>query len=102
MNGSRCLLRGRIRQSPASCRIAGLGILLALFLSPVYAQQPTAATGPPDDSQAAATSASTPDSSTSVSAASKALAEGAMPDAPLASTATVSLVEVSPSTEMRL
>ena len=42
------------------------------------------------------------DSSTSVSAASKAFAVGFTPEAPLARTATVSLVEVSPSTEMRL
>ena len=42
------------------------------------------------------------DSSTSVSASSNAFAAGRTFDAPLASTATVSLVEVSPSTEMRL
>jgi hypothetical protein len=42
------------------------------------------------------------DSSTPVSAAAKALAEGFTPEAPLARTATVSLVEVSPSTEIRL
>ena len=42
------------------------------------------------------------DASTSVSASSKPLAEGVILEAPLANTATVSLVEVSPSTEMRL
>ena len=63
MNGSRCLLRGRIRHRQASCRIAGLGVLLALLLSPVYAQQPTAATEQPYASQAATTGVSTPSTS---------------------------------------
>jgi polysaccharide export outer membrane protein len=60
MNGSSSVLTGRIRQFPSRFRIAASALLLALFASPLYAQQPTAATLPPDDSQVAATNASTP------------------------------------------
>ena len=60
MNGSSSVLTGRIWQIPVSCKIVASGLLLALFLSPVHAQQPTATTVAPDDSQVTAAGAAAP------------------------------------------
>jgi len=55
MNGVR---PDKIRKSRAGRRMAGAGMLMALFVWPVCAQQPAAATTPPDESQVTATAAS--------------------------------------------
>ena len=58
MNRYMYLSPGKVRQRRANGRIVGSGILLALFLSPVFAQQPSAAPPSPDDSQMARPGAS--------------------------------------------
>lgn len=58
MNGSSSILPGEVRKMPAFCRIAAPVILLTLFLSPVYAQQPAAAVAAPEKSHSIAPAAS--------------------------------------------
>ena len=61
MNRHMCLAPAKVWKTPAVGRIARSSILLALFLWPVYAQQPSGAP-PPHESQVAATGAPSPSS----------------------------------------
>lgn len=54
MSESTSRLSGRIRLRQVSCRIAGLVVLVTLFLGTAYAQQPSASTTSTDESQLAA------------------------------------------------